>query len=799
MVSNHSDSKSLSSNIPNIKQLDGKHDSKPQSNMSIVKPALSPPNNEAVMEGQIVKKATSSIKLQAVEHPINTLPNSPDTIASVLDPRNLEDKDSETGEDKEVDPAHQKLKRNYNDAQVGLFVLYASAEERQNYLGFGQVIKKMDQEKLTIQVRAHNANDANDLWKAYCMPATRNIYLGWKPGKLEVIYQHMIHIINIHPIPARNQSKVKRTMRSVLIPKDMMIWMADTRKKFLDTHPGNELGYEIIKIPVRNSLDPWPYHWGKVSREKKTGASGTSRRKRKVSGTSKGDKSVVNQPSEEILYDNLGSPIPSISDEHLDDDAENEVDEGEDDIKDPDYKENEDASQVSPKVITSDKDVKGKPKLKPILRRVNPSIATKKACNDMLEQLRLSKVEKDESSVHPREPSSSSIKLGEPSSSTCLSSTPQVTSLDIQGDCVREDFKFPSEKFTLARDLKEKCDRCPHTNISPSGKLDRHIRWSFLPDGVEPESCIAYGDVPTEAIDGWAFSFRWGFLIHGSESGRWMYIPTPHDEICLVEPVQPALDGETIQLNSDQLNAIRQAPLGENSPDHTMQENSPVHDMRRQEPNITVPISHQDRTEATQAVLPTETETVASSSSPSLVFPGRSTSSTHTREFCNPEVKPSSKGSSSSSSSSCSSSSSSSYSSSPSANKISETLSSSITVVPFSSSSSHVSVSIPSVDSKYTTTQQTDKGPKCMNMEPDSSLSTSIPVIPGENQSQNKPSSSPIPMKSNKMRFVANKGVGLPTQSSSRGRRRQMDHWNPPILTSLVSSDEGKLGNKESK
>jgi len=112
-----------------------------------------------------------------------------------------------------------------------------------------------------------------------------------------------------------------------------------------------------------------------------------------VSGTSKGDKSVVNQPSEEILYDNLGSPNPSISDEHLDDDAENEVDEGEDDIKDPDYKENEDASQVSPKVITSDKDVKGKPKLKPILRRVNPSIATKQACPDMLEQLRLSKVE----------------------------------------------------------------------------------------------------------------------------------------------------------------------------------------------------------------------------------------------------------------------------------------------------------------------------------------------------------------------------------------------------------------------
>ena len=93
--------------------------------------------------------------------------------------------------------------KNYNDLQIGDFILYLSPESKQNYVGYGKVLRKIDEKLFSIEIRVYNPGPAQNVWKQFCFPATKNIYLGWTPAKTAIIYQHNIHITEIEPTPAK--------------------------------------------------------------------------------------------------------------------------------------------------------------------------------------------------------------------------------------------------------------------------------------------------------------------------------------------------------------------------------------------------------------------------------------------------------------------------------------------------------------------------------------------------------------------------------------------------------------------
>src|SRR6185503_10071572 len=57
-----------------------------------------------------------------------------------------------------------------------------------------------------------------------------------------------------------------------------------------------------------------------------------------------------------------------------------------------------------------------------------------------------------------------------------------------------------------------------------------------------------------------AYSMRWGFMIHGKEYGRWMYIPTPWDDIIPVPQIKVPADSQVIELTDEQRKSIEEAP-----------------------------------------------------------------------------------------------------------------------------------------------------------------------------------------------------------------------------------------------
>ena len=195
---------------------------------------------------------------------------------------------------------------NFNSLVIGDFVLYHASESKQNYVGYGKVLRKVDEEQFTIEIRVYNPGDAVLAWKHFCSPFSKNIYLAWKPGKTEILSIHNIHITEITPVISKNSKQAKPAM---LIPQEQMIWMAQIRRDFRAAHPYNMKKYPEIKIPLHNRIDPWPYHWSddKIPSDK-IPSSGKTKKKKKRIETNR-DEEIPIASSEMNSENNLvGSP-----------------------------------------------------------------------------------------------------------------------------------------------------------------------------------------------------------------------------------------------------------------------------------------------------------------------------------------------------------------------------------------------------------------------------------------------------------------------------------------------------------
>src|SRR6185503_10836253 len=144
---------------------------------------LHPSSDSSTTNLHISKTMISTSKKTVTEAKHNTNLTDNNHLTNSLSDNNLLVNDTEfVGPSSEIAPVSinnsvldtkilADYTKNYNDLQIGDFILYLSGESKQNYVGYGKVLRKVDEKDFTIEIRVYNPANANNIWKQFCFPA----------------------------------------------------------------------------------------------------------------------------------------------------------------------------------------------------------------------------------------------------------------------------------------------------------------------------------------------------------------------------------------------------------------------------------------------------------------------------------------------------------------------------------------------------------------------------------------------------------------------------------------------------
>ena len=154
--------------ISNSKLLEDKHDSKlgttPSLQKSTSKSVIDENKHTIKLKNvfENMNTATPSLESSTVSNSAN-VPNQMNSLLSLDEPENSEPLNSTNDP---VNPPY--LVKNFENQDIGKFVLYSSPDPKQNHLGFGQVIRKVDGRNLKLEILAYIPANAAVKWKIYC-------------------------------------------------------------------------------------------------------------------------------------------------------------------------------------------------------------------------------------------------------------------------------------------------------------------------------------------------------------------------------------------------------------------------------------------------------------------------------------------------------------------------------------------------------------------------------------------------------------------------------------------------------